>query len=308
MPIYTDQTIAGNFDPGAPPPLPTTITVVTMTINDANGDGFIRPNSGDTINGSIVNAVWVGDRVWINGVRITGVTFYTNDGGRYFTPSDGSILINGGTATRTTFVTTSTQFPVGNFGPPCFVAGTRIAVPGGLRRVEDLRPGDLVETLDRGARPVRWIGRRTVPGRGAFAPIRFAAGALGDHGALRLSPQHRVLIDDWRAEMYFGEASVLVAAQMLVDGAMIRPAPCTAVTYLHVLLDDHEILLAEGMATESFLPGDYLCHAGSALQAELAALLPDAPVCPGAMTPARRILRRHEAALLTAPAPVARAA
>jgi hypothetical protein len=68
MPIYTDQTIAGNFDPGVPPPLPVTITVVTMTIDDADGDGLIRPNSGDTINGSIVNAVWVGDTVTINGV------------------------------------------------------------------------------------------------------------------------------------------------------------------------------------------------------------------------------------------------
>ncbi len=126
MPIYTDQTIAGNFDPGVPPPLPTTITVVTMTIDDADGDGLIRPGSGDTINGSIVNAVWVGDTVTINGVTITGVTFYTSDGGRFFTPG-GRVhgRSTGTTATAVTFVSTSTQFPVGNLGPPCFVAGTR---------------------------------------------------------------------------------------------------------------------------------------------------------------------------------------
>ncbi|NKX44824.1 Hint domain-containing protein [Roseicyclus persicicus] len=307
MPIYTDQTIAGNFDPGVPPPLPTTISVVTMTINDANGDGFIRPNSGDTINGSNVNAVWVGDTVTINGVRITGVTFYTDDGGRYFTPSDGSVLTDGGTATRVTFVTASTQFPVGNLGPPCFTLGTRIAVPGGLARVEDLRVGDLVETLDHGPRPIRWIGRRRVTGRGAFAPIRFAAGALGDHGALCLSPQHRVLVDDWRAELYFGEASVLCAAHMLVDGALIRPAPCTAVTYLHILLDAHEILRAEGLATESFLPGAYLCREGTELGDEMAALFPGMAGRTAMLTPARRILRRHEAALLQSPA-LARAA
>jgi hypothetical protein len=307
MPIYTDQTIAGNFDPGAPPPLPFTITVVTMTINDANGDGFIRPNSGDTINGSQVNSVWVGDTVTINGVRITGVTFYTADGGRYFTPSDGSVLPDGGTATRVTFVTNSTQFPVGNLGPPCFVAGTRIAVPGGHAMVEDLRVGDLVATLDHGPRPIRWIGRRSVPGVGAFAPIRFAPGALGDHGALRLSPQHRVLVSGWRAELHFGEPEVLCAAAMLVDGAAIRPDPCAEVTYLHLMLDAHEILLAEGMPAESFLPGSYLCRDHTALGAEMAALFPDLPAGMPAMTPARRVLRRHEAELLLA-RPAARAA
>ena len=146
MAVFTDQTIAGNFDPGAPPALPTTITVVTMEINDADDDGFIRPNSGDQINGSNVNSVWDGDTVTIDGVTITGVTFYTDDGARYFTPSDGSVLPDGGTATATTFVTQNTQFPVGSFGPPCFVAGSRIAVPGGFVPVEALRIGDLVET------------------------------------------------------------------------------------------------------------------------------------------------------------------
>ncbi|PWK61122.1 Hint domain-containing protein [Roseicyclus mahoneyensis] len=299
MPIYTDQTIAGNFDPGVPPPLPVTITVVTMTIDDADGDGLIRPNSGDTINGSIVNAVWVGDTVTINGVTITGVTFYTNDGGRYFTPSDGSVLIDGATATAVTFVTASTQFPVGNLGPPCFVAGTRIAVPGGEVRVEELRIGDLVETLDHGPLPLRWVGRRTVPAFGAHAPIRFEAGALGDHRTLFVSPLHCVLIDDWRAEVLFGETEVLCPAHLLVNGDKIRRAPRAEVTYVHLMFDTHEIVHAEGMASESFLFGDYLCHPKSPLRAEILAAVADTPAGPGPqMTAARRVLRRHEAALL----------
>lgn len=299
MPIYTDQTIAGNFDPGAPPTLPITISVVTMEINDVDGNGLIQPNAGDLINGSQVNAVWVGDTVTIGGVTITGVTFYTDDGGRYFTPSDGSVLIDGATATAASFVSTSTQFPVGSFGPPCFVAGTRIAVPGGQVAIEDLAIGDLVETLDHGPQPVRWIGQRRVPGQGAFAPILIAARALGDHGALRVSPQHCVLITDWRAELHFGSAQVLCPAHLMVNGDTVRRAPCDSVTYIHLMFDRHEIVQAEGLASESFLLGDYLCHDDSALRAEIAALFPQMGAAVGySMRAARRVLRRHEAQMI----------
>lgn len=298
MAIFTDQTIAGNFDPGGNPTLPMTISVVTMEVNDANDDGFIRPNSGDQINGSNVNAVWVGDTVTIDGAQITGVTFYTADGSRYFTPDDGSVLPDGGTLSAVTFVTQSTQFPVGSFGPPCFVAGSRIAVPGGLRRVEDLVPGDLVLTRDHGPRPIRWTGRRSVPGVGAFAPVRITAGALGDHGMLSVSPQHRILLQDWRAQLFFGEDEVLCPAHLLVDGNRIQRAPCARVTYVHVMFDSHEIVEAEGLASESFLIGEYLCHETSALNAEILALFPELGGKMPRMTAARRLLRGHEAGLL----------
>ena len=121
MAIYTDQTIAGNYDPGASS-LPFTATIVTMEINDADNDNVIRADGGDQVNGSNVTAVWVGDTIVLNGETISGVTFYTADGGRYFTPDDDTVLEDG-TITAQTFVTGSTQFPVGEFGPPCFVAG-----------------------------------------------------------------------------------------------------------------------------------------------------------------------------------------
>lgn len=299
MAIFTDQTIAGNFDPGAPPPLPVTISVVTMQIDDANDDGVIRPNSGDQINGSDVNAVWVGDSVTIDGVRITGVTFYTADGGRYFTPSDGAVLPDGGTVESVTFVTQSTRFPVGGFGPPCFVAGTRIAVPGGTVAVEDLRIGDLVMTRDHGPCPIRWTGRRRVAGTGAFAPVRFAPGALGDHGALLVSPQHRILLDDWRAQVYLGVEEALCPAHLLVNGDTIHRAPRPEVCYVHFMCDRHEIVLAEGLASESFLFGEYLCHGTSALREEILALFPELGGQGLRMTAARRILRAHEARLIT---------
>lgn len=303
MPIYTDQTIAGDFDPGAAPPLPTAVTITTIEINDVDGNGLIQPNAGDLVNGSQVTAVWNGDTVTLNGVTITGVTFYTADGSRYFTPSDGSVLTDG-TVTDVTFVVVSTQFPVGDLGPPCFVAGTRIAVPGGLARVEDLAIGDMVETRDHGARPLRWVGQRRVCGRGAFAPVVIEAGALGAHGRIAVSPQHCVLIHGWRTEVLFGEAEVLCPAHLLVDGQAIRRDPRAHVTYVHLMFDAHEIVTAEGLPSESFLAGDYLCRPGSALRTEIMALFPELGGARlPAMTAARRILRRHEAAFLLPGAP-----
>ena len=70
----------------------------------------------------------------------------------------------------------------------CFAAGTRILTPRGEVEVERIAPGDLVLTRDHGLRPVRWTGSRRVDGRGAMAPVRIEAGALGNARALRVSP------------------------------------------------------------------------------------------------------------------------
>ena len=134
---------------------------------------------------------------------------------------------------------------------PCFVKGTLIATPTGPLPIEALKPGDLVETLDHGPLPLRWIGARTVDGQGDFAPVLIRAGALGNRRDLRVSPQHRMQIDDWRAALWFGAPRVLVAAQHLINGTTIRRAPTCRVTYLHMLFDHHAIVLAEGIPAES---------------------------------------------------------
>ncbi|MEQ3709363.1 MAG: Hint domain-containing protein [Tateyamaria sp.] len=293
--IYTDQTIAGNYDPGASP-TPFTATIITMEINDADDSGVIRADGGDQVNGSNVTAVWVGDTITLDGVVISGVTFYTADGGRYFTPDDGAVLEDG-TITAQTFVNTSTQFPVGNFGPPCFVAGTRIRVPGGQVPVETLCVGDLVETRDHGAQRVRWVGSRTVTGQGAFAPVRIERGALGNADPLTVSPQHRIMIDDWRAGFYLGDDEVLCPARLLVNGDTITRETCPTVTYVHFMFDRHEIVYANGIAAESFLPGEYLCHENSTLRTEVDAVFPEKSATQLQMSAARRIVRSFEAHL-----------
>lgn len=188
---------------------------------------------------------------------------------------------------------------------PCFVAGTHIRTPDGEVLVEDLRVGDLVDTIDNGAQPIRWIGTRVVAAEGDLAPVRFQPGAFGAHQMLELSPQHRLLLRDEMAEMLFGETEVLVAAKELVNDMTIRFRTGGDVQYFHLMFDQHEIIWSGGLATESYLPGDqtHKMFDPEAL-AELSFLFPtlDVETGEGYSAAARRILRSYEAkALIGAP-------
>ncbi|WP_052249661.1 Hint domain-containing protein [Tateyamaria sp. ANG-S1] len=158
----------------------------------------------------------------------------------------------------------------------CFTAGTRIRVPGGTSFVEDLKPGDLVTTMDFGPQPIRWVGSRTVPGIGARAPVTIAAGTLGARRDLTVSPNHRILIDDPATELMTGEPSLLVAAKHLVNGQTIRTTPRGFVTYVHIMFDAHQVIWANGCASESFYLGEYAQRTLDTDQArELLALFPE---------------------------------
>ncbi len=133
----------------------------------------------------------------------------------------------------------------------CFLPGTLIATPQGGRAVETLQPGDLVLLSDGRALPVRWLGVQTV--ERAFAdplrsfPVRIAAGALGEGLPARdlfLSPDHALYLD-----------GALVQAGALVNGTTVRRLADVPETfrYVHVELDEHALLLAEGVPAESFL-------------------------------------------------------
>lgn len=142
----------------------------------------------------------------------------------------------------------------GDTGLACFVAGTLVDTPAGPRKIETLTPGDQVMTLDAGAMPVRWVGTRQVSGRGAFAPIRFATGQYGATAPVMVSPQHRLLVTGWQAELLFGEAEVLVPAKALINDKTVRPAFCDQVTYVHLLFDTHQIVTTSGLQSESYFP------------------------------------------------------
>jgi ELWxxDGT repeat protein len=133
----------------------------------------------------------------------------------------------------------------------CFTEGTGIATSRGVVAVEALRPGDIVLTHAGATRPIRWIGQRHLdltrhPAPARVQPIRILAGAFADGVPcrdLRLSPDHAVLLD-----------GLLIPVRMLINGASItRENDCRAVSYFHVELDAHDIVLAEGLPSESYL-------------------------------------------------------
>lgn len=157
----------------------------------------------------------------------------------------------------------------------CFTEGTLIDVPGGRVAVERLVPGDMVLTQDRGAQALRWVGRVVRAAQGEDAPVEIAAGTLGDHAAVRLSPNHRVLVAGARAELLFGETEVLVKAKHLVDGRAVRVVEGGEVAYLHLLFDQHEVVTANGLPCESYFPGDQAMAAFDAdAQNEILRLFP----------------------------------
>ncbi|MGK7754326.1 MULTISPECIES: Hint domain-containing protein [unclassified Roseovarius] len=183
----------------------------------------------------------------------------------------------------------------------CFTPGTMILTSHGDRPVETLQVGDMVVTRDQGLRPIRWVGARTVRGHGRFAPIRVGANALDPtRKGLLVSPQHRILYTGYRAELLFGESEVLVPAKLLVDGRDVLRQPCDEVTYIHLMFDHHEVIYAEGFATESFHAGDVGLDAiEEAAREELFALFPELRTAPGHhLETARTCLKKHEAALL----------
>lgn len=255
MVTVTNQTFADNFVPGVPPPLPYTATAVSLELNDVNNDDIIDAN-GDIVNGSAVQSVYNGDVVIINAISIVGATIYTADGSRYFTPTDDTVLVDS-VIDDVNVVTTSTQLTLDALGPACLTKGALVETQFGEKRVEDISVGDLVLTKDRGFQPIRWIGHRTVDGQGDFAPICIAKGAFGNERALCVSPAHRMLIKGWRCELLFGESEVLCAAKHLVNSMDdVYRLPCDEVSYYHLTIDQHEIIFAEGAATESFFMGE----------------------------------------------------
>ncbi len=299
---YSDQFYL--IDPYSPPPAGTQMNFVNLNLTDQNDDGDFDRFNNDSIDGTDITASWPGDTVTINvpgvgNVTYTGVTFYLADGRRIFTPNDGQVLQNG-TLVSTTWVSTQGPLLVNQLGPPCFTAGTLIRTAHGDRRVEDLAPGDLVETLDHGPQPIRWIGRTSVSGRGEHAPVLFRAGAIGNLNDLRVSPQHRILIRGWQTELYYGRSEVLVPAKHLINGDTIRREPVAEVEYYHLMFERHEVIWSEGALSESFYPGDQILLKDRSVMAELLTLFPelaDRNAAPCRQT-ARLTLKRKEAMLL----------
>lgn len=172
------------------------------------------------------------------GVKEAWVTNGTQ-GGTHRVQGGGAIVVGSGSGT--------------NFNSsvlPCFLAGTRLRTPQGDIAVEALREGDLVLTGSGAAVPIIWIGQRDVdlrrhPAPERVCPVRIAAHAFGPGLPARdliLSPDHAIFID-----------GALIPVAHLIDGVSIVQERPDRAHYFHVELPRHDIVLAEGLATESFL-------------------------------------------------------
>jgi peroxidase len=182
----------------------------------------------------------------------------------------------------------------------CFTAGTRIITAGGARRIEDIAVGDKVYTLDHGLQPVKWIGTSTVLATGDLAPVRFDAGAIGNLRAFEVSPQHRMLLSDWRCDLLCGADEALAPALTLTNDTTIKRRTGGTVTYIHLMFAQHEIIFGDGVPSESFHPGTRTFTAmDAATQAELLRLFPALVDDLESFGPsARTTLKRHEVALI----------
>lgn len=198
--------------------------------------------------------------------------------------------------------------------PPCFTRGTLIETPRGPRRVEDLRPGDLVLTRDDGPQPIRWVGSRRLdlgPQDADLRPVVLRAGAFGPgipSRDLAVSPMHRLLLGGASTQLLFARDEVLVPARHLINDRTILWGQASRVEYFHLLFDRHQVVYSQNCATESFYPGGVgLDGFDAATRDEVLALFPELRSLPGRYgDTAREVLKSHEARLLgalLAPAP-----
>lgn len=192
----------------------------------------------------------------------------------------------------------------------CFTPGTRIATNRGEIAVETLEAGDRVFTRDNGSQSLRWVGRRDLTpaemrANPEFHPVYIRAGAL-DKGLperdLMVSPNHHMLLSSELSEVMFEEREVLVAAKHLTGLDGVDQVQASSVSYIHLMFDQHEVVLADGAWTESFQPGDHsLRGIGDAQRDEILALFPELNTSAGLQNygSARLSLKKHEAQLLT---------
>jgi glycosyltransferase involved in cell wall biosynthesis len=166
---------------------------------------------------------------------------------------------------------------------PCYCPGTLIATVHGEVPVEELAIGDHVLTCSGAARPIKWIGRRSYAGRFArgahVLPVCIEAGALDldqPRRDLWVSPHHAMFL----------EGVLIEAINLVNDVSIIQARRVERVDYIHIELDTHDVILAEGAPSESFIDDDSRGLFQNAH--EFAALYPDTVTTPARYCAPRR--------------------
>ena len=225
-------------------PLPTIAGAMGTGATDVNNNGLIVGWYGVADAGTIPDgATFLDNNGTLTEITLPGTPHAINNQGQIVGSANGEGFL----ATPAASLASS---PATN-DTSCLRAGTPVLAEHGPVPVEALRPGARLRTASGRLASVRWVGHRTVALRGhanpdGVVPVRFAAESLAP-GVPRhdvwLSPDHAVLV-----------GGVLIPAHRLANGATIRRDRRAArVTYVHVELDRHDIILADGMPAESYL-------------------------------------------------------
>jgi len=143
-----------------------------------------------------------------------------------------------------------------------FAHGALVSTARGPVAVEDLSPGDAVTTAAGGAMPVVWIGsvtfRPDTSGEGvALTRVMADAFGLGRPLAdLLTGPGARLLSRPRRLRARLGADWVLTPVHAMTDGVhAIRMVSRRPVTFYHVALRRHAVIVVNGLETDSFHPG-----------------------------------------------------
>jgi len=235
------------------------------TITDFNSGNSGTLSDGDATNNDSIDLSDYYDRIaeLYADQADDGILNQSNDGVDGADYSDntsfgaGSLTFTGATSNNSTFTTENT-------GVVCFVGGTMIRTTRGEVPVEHLEVGGLVQTMDRAAQPLRWVGKRHIDSAELaqnpnLRQVRISKAAVGLTGLtqdLVVSPQHRILLASHIARRMFGATQVLVPAKKLLCLPGIEVAEeVEAVTYFHILFNHHEIVFANGVPAESLYLG-----------------------------------------------------
>lgn len=192
----------------------------------------------------------------------------------------------------------------------CFTPSTRLATIRGEVAVEKLREGDRVITRDNGIQSLAWVGKRDLSARNLtdqpdLNPVHIRKGSLGNGVPERdmiVSPNHRMLMTSHVANAMFGEREVLVSAKYLSGLDGITQILTPSVQYIHLMFEQHEIVLADGAWTESFQAGEHSLNGVTTEQrCEIISLFPELDSIAGMnnYSAARLSLQQHEAADLS---------
>ncbi len=192
----------------------------------------------------------------------------------------------------------------------CFSSDTLIATPQGALPIGRLSAGDVILTRDNGPQEILWKGQTVLSGPALrrhpyLRPVRIRRSALLESlptEDLCVSPAHRIMLTGPRAQALFGCDEVLVRARDLIDyDAITVDIALHGVIYVHLLLEVHQIIFANGVATESFHPALAPASALRRHSQELRAIAQDWLTAPSSYGPtARRCLAAGEAALMAA--------